>query len=178
MWKHEVGRIDFDEPLFQLLQRGWRFREYTPIVGAPDVGCWAVIGVHGGSHVRVERSDRREAWAEVVRLALKAANERRPLLAAPLSRTMEGQPVDPTARDEEYARLRAVGWSFSEYPMAEASGRVGWAVSGTRGGRRIRAVDDDPSDAWATALILAAVTGTAASTLQAATGPATPCRPA
>ncbi len=163
MWQHEVGRIDFDEPLFQLLQRGWRFREYTPIKVAPEIGCWAVVGVHGGSRVRVERSDRREAWAEVVRLALKAANERRSLLAAPLSRTIGGQPVDPTACDEERARLRAVGWSFSEYPTAQASGRVGWVVSGTLGGRRIRAVDDDPSDAWATALILAAVTATAAS---------------
>jgi hypothetical protein len=161
VWQHEAGRIDFDEPLFQLLQRGWRFREYTPVVGAQEVDCWAVVGVHGGSRFRVERSDQREAWAEVVRLALTEANERRPPLAAPLSRPTGGQPVDPTACDEERARLTASGWFFSEHPTAQASGRVGWVVSGTLDGRRIRAVNDHPSDAWATALILAAVTETA-----------------
>jgi hypothetical protein len=162
MWQHQAGRIDFDEPLLQLLQRGWGFREYAPIVGAQYGGCWAVIGVHGRVRVRVDRAERREAWAEGVRLALMAAIERRPLLAAPLFGTMVGPPVDPTVCDEERARLRAVGWSFSEHLTAQANGREGWVVSGTQGGRRIRAVDDDRSDAWGTALILAAVTGTAA----------------
>ena len=36
-------------------------------------------------------------------------------------------------------------------------------VSGTEGGRRIQTVDDDRSDAWGSALILAAVIGTAGS---------------
>jgi len=163
MWQHQAGRIDFDEPLLQLLRQGWGFREYAPIVGAGDGGCWAVIGVHGGARFRVDRSERREAWAEAVRLALMAAIERRPLMATPLHGTIVGPPVDPTVCDEERARLSAVGWSFSEHPTAQESGREGWVVSGTRGGRRIRAVDDERSDAWGTALILAAVTGTAAS---------------
>ncbi len=90
MWQHQAGRIDFDEPLWQLWQRGWGFRECTPIIGAQDGGCWAVIGVHGGSRVQADRSGRRDAWAEAVRLALVAAVERRPILAASLSRTLAG----------------------------------------------------------------------------------------
>jgi hypothetical protein len=163
MWQHQAGRIDFEEPLFQLMQRGWAFRECAPIVGAREGGCWAVLGDHSGGRVRVDRSERRDAWAEAVRLALIAAVERRPLLAAPLARIIEGAPDDPTVCDEERARLRAVGWCFSEHLTAQANGQAGWVVSGTRGGRRIRAVDDDRSDAWGTVLILAAVMGTAAS---------------
>jgi hypothetical protein len=163
MWQHEAGRIDFDEPLLQLLQRGWRFRECAPSVGAQDGGWWAVIGVHGWTRVRADRSERREAWAEAVRLALMAAIERGTLSAAPLSGTMGGPPDDPTVCDEERARLRAVGWTFSEHLTAQARGREAWVVSGTQGGRRIRAVDDDRSDAWGTVLILATVTETAAS---------------
>jgi hypothetical protein len=158
-----MGRIDFDEPLFELAQRGWRFREIAPIVGAQDDGCWAVIGMHGWTRVQVDRSGRRDAWAEAVRLALVATTDRSPRLAAPLSGTMAAPPDDPTVCDEERARLTAVGWAFSEHLTAQASGLEGWVVSGTRGGRRIRAVDDDRSDAWGTVLILAAVTGTAAS---------------
>jgi hypothetical protein len=163
MWQHQAGRIDFDEPLMQLLQHGWRFRECAPMVGARDGGCWAVIGVHSGGRVRADGSERREAWAEAVRLALMASVERGPLLAATLSGTMGGSPDDPTACDEERARLRAVGWLFSEHLTAQESGREAWVVSANRGRRRIRAVDDDRSDAWGTVLILAAVTGTAAS---------------
>jgi hypothetical protein len=70
MWDHEAGRIDLDELVVQLLQRGWGFREYAPIVSGRDGGCWAVIGVHGGDRVRVDRSERVEAWTEAVRLAL------------------------------------------------------------------------------------------------------------
>jgi hypothetical protein len=154
MWRHQAGRIDFDEPLSQLLLRGWGFREYAPIVGVRDGGCWAVIGVHGGARVRVDLSERREAWAEAVRLAL---------LAAPPSGTMGVPPDEPTACDEERARLREAGWSFSEHLTSQASGREGWVVSGTRDGRRIRVADDDRSDAWGAALILAAVTGAGAS---------------
>ncbi len=163
MWEHQMGRIDFDEPLFRLAERGWRFREYTPIIGSQDGGCWSVIGMQGGSRVQGERSGRRDAWAEAVRLALMAATDRSPLVTAPLSGTAARPPDDPTACDEERARLSALGWSFSEHLTPRASGREGWVVSGTRGGRRIRAVDDDRSDAWGTALILAVVTGTAAS---------------
>ena len=163
MWQHQAGRIDFNEPLWQLWQRGWGFREYAPAVGARDGGCWAVIGVRGGVRVRGDRSERRDAWAEAVRLALMAAVEPTPLLAGSLSRTMGGPPHDPTACDGRRARLRAAGWSFSEHPTALASGRKGWAVSGTRGGQRIRVVDDNRSDAWGTAMILTAVTGMAAS---------------
>jgi hypothetical protein len=161
MWEHQMGRIDFDEPLFELAQRGWRFREYAPIVGAQDGGCWTVIGMHGGARVQVDRSGRRDAWAEAVRVALMATTDRSPLLAAPFSETKAEPPVDLTACDEERVRLRAVGWSFSEHLTVQASGREGWVVSGTRGGRRFRVVDDDRSDAWGTALILAALAETA-----------------
>ena len=57
-------------------------------------------------------------------------------------------------------RLRAMGWSFSEHQTAQECGRVGWVVSGTRDGQSIRALDDDRSDAWGTARILAGVTST------------------
>ena len=86
MWRHQAGRIDFDGPLLRLWRRGWAFREYAPIVGARDGGHWSVVGVHGGARVRGDRPGRREAWAEAVRLALRAAVGRRPLLAwRPLS---------------------------------------------------------------------------------------------
>jgi hypothetical protein len=163
MWQHQAGRIDFDEPLSQLLQQGWGFGEYAPIGGGRDGGCWAVLGVHGGGRVRVERPERREAWAEAVRLALRADVERKPPLATPHSRIMGCTPDDPTVCDEERARLRVAGWIFSEHPTAQANGREGWVVSGARGGQRVRAVDDDRSVAWGAALILVAVAGTAAS---------------
>jgi hypothetical protein len=88
MWRHQARRIDFDGPLLRLWQRGWRFREYAPIVGARDDGHWSVVGDHGGARVRGDRPERREAWAEAVRLALVAAVERRSLLTAPLSGTL------------------------------------------------------------------------------------------
>jgi len=92
-----------------------------------------------------------------------AGDDRRPLMAAPLSRTTGGSPDDPTVCDEERARLTQAGWSFSEHPTAQASGRDGWVICGTNCERRVRAVDDDRSDAWGAALILAAVMRTAAS---------------
>jgi hypothetical protein len=103
----------------------------------------AVVGVRGGSRVPVYRSVRRDAWAEAVRVALMPAIERRALLEPTLSRTTAAQPDDPTVCDEERARLRSVGLSFSEHPTAQARGQEGWVVSGSMGGRRIRAVDDD-----------------------------------
>ena len=127
-------------------------------LAARDGGCWAVTGFRRWARVRVDRLERRDAWAEAVRLALMAAAKRRPFLAAPADSTMRGSPEDPTAFDEERMRLRAMGWSFSEHKTVQQSGRVGWVVSGTRHGRRIRALDDDRSDAWGTALILAGVT--------------------
>ena len=163
MWQYQAGRIDFDEPLLHLMQRGWGFRERAPIVGATDGGRWAVFGVHSGGRVRVDRSERRDAWAEAVRLARMAAVERRPSPADPLSGIMGSPADDPTVCDEERARLRAVGWFFSEHLTAQASGREGWVVGATRGRRRIRAVDDNRSDAWGTVLILAALTATAPS---------------
>ncbi len=162
MWQHQAGRIDFDQPLFQLLERGWRFREFGPIVGARDGGCWAVTGVHGWARVQARRAERRDAWAEAVRLALAASSKRRTDPTAPLSGTMRSSPDDPTVCDEERTRLTATGWSFSEHRTAQESGRDGWVVSGSQCGRKIRTVDDDRSDAWGTALILAAVTGAAA----------------
>ncbi len=128
-----MGRIDFDEPLAELVQRGWRFQETAPIPRVRDGGCWAVIGDHGEARVRADCSEQREAWAEVVRLALLVSC------------------------DGELARLRLAGWSFSEHPTARQSGRVGWVISGSRGDRRIQVVDDDRLDAWGEALILVAV---------------------
>jgi hypothetical protein len=150
MWRHEAGRIDFDEPLSQLLLRGWGFREFAPIAGVRDGGCWAVVGVHGGDRVRVDRSERREAWGEAVGLAL---------LAAPLPGSVRAPTEGATACDEERIRLREADWSFTEHLTPQAGGRVGWVVRGTRDGRTILVADDDRSDAWGTALILAAVTG-------------------
>src|SRR5579871_6753759 len=85
MWRHQSGRIDFVGPLLRLWRRGWGFREYGPIVGARDDGHWSVVGVNGGAEVRVDRPERREAWAEAVRLALVVAVGRRFLVAAPWS---------------------------------------------------------------------------------------------
>ena len=160
MWKHQTGRIDFDLPLFQLLRRGWRFQEVGPVVGARDGGCWAVTAFHGWARMRVGRLERRDAWAEAVRLALSAGNKRRLHLAAPAAGITRSSLEDPTVCDLERIRLRAMGWLFSEHLTAQESGREGWVVSGTRGEQRIRAVDDDRSDAWGTALILAGVTST------------------
>ena len=160
MWQHQAGRIDFDRPLLKLLRRGWRFQERTPTVGAQDGGCWGVMAVYGAARVYVKRSERRDAWAEAVRHALMAAVEPRPLLTAPLSRSMVGSPDDPTVCDEERARLTQIGWSFSEHATSQASGRDGWVISGTNGEQRVRAEEDDRSDAWGAALILAAVIGT------------------
>jgi hypothetical protein len=162
MWQHQEGRIDFDEPLFELMRRGWWFRENAPISGAGDGRCWEVIAAAGGARVRVDRLERRDAWAEAVRLALLAVVERRPLPAPRLARATGGSPGDPTVCDEERARLKNEGWSFSEHATAQASGLKGWVVSGNRGELRIRTVDDDRSDAWGEALILAAVMGTVA----------------
>jgi hypothetical protein len=108
LWKHQAGRIDFDEPLLKLLQRGWRFREQGPIMGARDGGCWAVTGFRRWARVRVDRLERRDAWAEAVRLALRAAIERRTFLTAPTDGTMRGSPDDPTVFDEERMRLTAM----------------------------------------------------------------------
>jgi hypothetical protein len=163
MWRHQVGRVDFEKPLFQLMQRGWDFRERTPIGGAQDGGFWAVIGVNDAQRVQVDGSERNEAWAEAVRLAFIAPIERRTRRTAPFSSEMRGSPDDPTVCDEERARLTQAGWCFTEHLTAQASGREGWVVSGMRGGRRVRAVDDERVDAWGSALILAAVSGTATS---------------
>src|SRR5690348_6645331 len=73
MWRHQAGRIDFDEPLLRLWRRGWGLREYAPIVGARDHSHWSVVGVHGEARVQGDRPERREAWAEAVRLALEAS---------------------------------------------------------------------------------------------------------
>jgi hypothetical protein len=163
MWQHDAGRIDFDEPLLQLLERGWRFRECSPIGGVRDGRRWGVTGIRCWARVHVDRCVRRDAWAEAVRLALRTTMKCKTYLDAPLSGTIRGSPDDPTVRDLERIRLSAMGWSFSEHLTAQESGRVGWVVSGTRGERQIRAMDDDCSDAWGTALILAAVMTTAAS---------------
>ncbi len=85
MWRHQAGRIDFDGRLWRW---GWGFREYAPIIGARDDGDWSVVGVHGGARVQGDRPERREAWAEAVRLALEAAIGRRSLLTVPLSGTV------------------------------------------------------------------------------------------
>jgi hypothetical protein len=158
MWQHQAGRIDFDEPLFRLMQRGWTFREYAPAAGAQSGGSWAVIGVEGCARVKVDRSERRDAWAEAVRLALTFVIEHRPHLAAPRSVRTPSSTDDPTVCDEERARLKSMGWSFSEHLTAQENGLEGWVVSGTWCGRKIRAMEDDRADAWATVLILAAVT--------------------
>jgi hypothetical protein len=163
MWQHQVGRLDFEKPLFQLMRLGWDFQEITPSAAAQGDVFWAVKGVNGADRVRVDGAERNEAWAEAVRLALMAADERRPLLSALGSETLGGLPNDPSVCDEERARLKQAGWSFTEHATAQARGRKGWVVSGTQGGRRIQAVDDDRLDAWGTALILAAVIGTAPS---------------
>ena len=73
MWQHQAGRIDFDQPLFQLLKHGRRFREFGPTKGARDGGCWSVIGVHGWARVHVDHYERRDAWAKAVRLGLAVA---------------------------------------------------------------------------------------------------------
>ena len=70
-----------------------------PIIGRQDGGCWSVIGIHGGSRVQAERSGRRDAWAEAVRLALMAATDRSPGVTALSAGTMAGPPDDPTACD-------------------------------------------------------------------------------
>jgi hypothetical protein len=160
MWKHQAGRIDFDEPLLELSERGGRFKECAPKTRAWNCGFWVASGFHRRARVRVDRLERRDARAEAVRVALKAVIRRRPFPAAPAAGTMRSSPEDPTVSDEERVRLRAMGWLFSEHQTAQQSGRVGWVVSGTWRGRTIRALDDDRSDAWGLALILAGVTFT------------------
>ncbi len=78
MWQHQPGRIDFEEPLFRLLVRGWRFRECAPTEGAPDGGRWTVKAVQGRARVRVDHFERRDAWAPAVQLALRTAIVNRP----------------------------------------------------------------------------------------------------
>jgi hypothetical protein len=158
MWKHQLGQIDFAEPLFKLLKHGWRFHEFAPNVDARDGGCWAIAGFGRWARLRADRLERRDAWAEAVRLALRAAVKRKTFLTAPTAGTMRSAPDDPTVLDEERMRLRTMGWSFCEHRTAQQSGQLGWVVSGSRRGRRIRAVDDGRSDAWGVALILAGVT--------------------
>jgi hypothetical protein len=168
MWRHQIGRIDFDEPLLRLLRRGWRFRELGPIVGARDDGCWAVTAFHGWVRVRAGRLERKDAWAEAVRFALRTVTKRKRFLEPSLSDTVPSSPDDPSVCDEERTRLKAIGWSFSEHIAALANGGDGWVVSGTRSGQRVRAEENDRCEAWGTALILAAVTGTNASALPSA----------
>lgn len=162
MWQHQAGRIDFDEPLLQLLKLGWGFGESAPIVGAPNRGSWSVIGISDAARVRGDRPGRLEAWAEAVRLALMAADESRSPVG-PSHGDLGGAPDEPSVRAEECARLREAGWSFSEHLTAQANGLDGWVVSGARGGRRVRCVDDNRSAAWSAALILAALAGMEAS---------------
>jgi hypothetical protein len=157
MWKHQAGRIDFEELLWE---RGGQFTEFAPKARAGNCGFWAASEFHRWAWVRVDRLERRDAWAEAVRVALTAVITRRPFPAAPTAGIMRSSPEDPTVSDEERMRLGAMGWSFSEHQTAQQSGRVGWVVSGTWRGRTIRALDDDRSDAWGTALILASVTST------------------
>lgn len=66
-FEHEVGRIDFAEPLERLLELGWGFREGTRRGEDP----WVVFGVQAltGRAVRGEAEARLEAWAKAVRLA-------------------------------------------------------------------------------------------------------------
>ena len=163
MWQHQEGRIDFDEPLLQLMQRGWAFREYGPKIGEPGGGSWSVIAVQGSARVKADRTERRDAWAEAVRLALIAAVEHRSREAARRTASMASSPDDPTVCDTERARLKAMGWCFSEHLTAQENGREGWVVSGNWGAHRVRAIEDDRADAWATVLILAFVTKTAPS---------------
>ena len=103
MWQHQTGRIDFDEPLLQLMQLGWAFWEYAPIASGLEGGSWAVMGVKGSARVKVHRIERRDAWAEAVRLALIPAVERGPHAVAARSTTIASSPDDPTACDEERA---------------------------------------------------------------------------
>jgi hypothetical protein len=163
MWQHQAGRIDFNEPLLQLMQRGWAFREYGPLAGALDGGSWVVIGVEGIDWIKVDRFERRDAWAEAVRLALIPAVERWPRAVAACSGTTGSSPDDPTVRDEERARLRAMGWSFTEHLTAQQDGTDGWVVDANWRGRRIRIEQEDRADAWGTVLILAAETSVAES---------------
>jgi hypothetical protein len=161
MWQHKVGRVDFESPLFQLMRRGWDFRESTPTGDAQYGDSWAVIGVNGAEKVQVDGAERNEAWAEAVRLALIADVKRGPNPTAPCSSMMKESPDEPTVCEEERASLRAAGWSFSEHRTAQASGRAGWVVAASAGGQSIQAVDENRLDAWGAALILATVSGTA-----------------
>ena len=92
MWRHQAGRIDFDEPLGRLWRRGWGFREYAPIVGARDDCDWSVVGVHDGARVQGDRPERREAWAEAVRLALMVAVEAQAHPGGPFVQDRGGPP--------------------------------------------------------------------------------------
>lgn len=172
MWEHQAGGIDFEEQLLLLFQRGWEFQESVPVIGDANSGSWTVTGVRGGERVRANNFDQRDAWAEAVRIALMTPIERESLLAPPLSESMGGFPNDPTVCDEARDRLRTAGWSFSEHPTAQASGLEGWVISGTLGDKRIRVVEDDRSDAWGQALILATVLGSVSSRVHPETPPA------
>ena len=124
MWRHPAGWIDFDGPLLRLWRRGWRFREYAPIVGARDGGRWSVVGVHRGARVRGDRPERKEAWAEAVRLALVVAVLRRSLLAVPSSGTVGGR--RPPSRSPRLSPRRRVGTAIDGTPRT-----VGDTASGT-----------------------------------------------
>lgn len=95
MWRHEAGRIDFDGPLSRLWRRGWGFREYAPTLGARGDGHWSVVGVHGRVRVQGDRPERREAWAEAVRLALVAVVEYRLLPGPPCAGPREPADIRP-----------------------------------------------------------------------------------
>ena len=103
MWQHQAGRFDFEEPLLQLVQRGWAFREYAPLTSALAGGSWVVIGVEGSGWVKVDRPERRDAWAEAVRLASIPAIEGGRHAVAARSATKASLPDDPTVCDEERA---------------------------------------------------------------------------
>ena len=88
MWRHQAGRIDFDGPLSRLWRRGWAFREYAADRRRPR--RWSLVRRRGPRRgpVRGDRPERRDAWAEAVRLALVAAVDARSPTMAPLSATL------------------------------------------------------------------------------------------
>ena len=97
-WHHEVGRIDFERPLFQLVQRGWDFHECNTIAGAEYGVFWAVRAVNGADRVRADGCERNEAWAEAVGWPAFRQTARAALNAC-RSSTMRGSPDDPTVCD-------------------------------------------------------------------------------
>ena len=160
MWKHQDGtnRLRWTT-LAALAAAGGDSRNSARAV-AP--GRW-MLGRHRVSRLGADAGRPPRAKGCVGRGRASGTAGRQQAQALPgcsVAGTMRSSPDDPTVCDEERIRLRAMGWLFSEHLTAQESGRVGWVVSGTRRGRRIRAVDDDRSDAWGTALILAGVTST------------------